>query len=125
VDDAEAPQLAARFGWTDQYQVLQASSDRRRAPQRLLAWVITGYAEGVLPAQAIATLRGISLEAGRGASACGVRRRRPSAAYWQMIAARLKRFLTKFLAAETTARWASITRVYEGTHQIRHMVMTQ
>ena len=30
-----APQLAARFGWTDQYQVLQASSDRRRAPQRL------------------------------------------------------------------------------------------
>src|ERR1700677_279008 len=31
------PQLAARFGWTDQYQVLQASSDQRRAPQRLLA----------------------------------------------------------------------------------------
>jgi hypothetical protein len=58
-----APQLAARFGWTDQYQVLQASSDRRRAPQRLLARAITGYAEGVLPAQAIATLRGISLEA--------------------------------------------------------------
>lgn len=58
-----APQLAARFGWTDQYQVLQASSDRRRAPQQLLARAITGYAEGVLPAQAIATLRGISLEA--------------------------------------------------------------
>ena len=58
-----APQLAARFGWTDQYQVLQASSDRRRAPQRLLARAITGYGEGVLPAQAIATLRGISLEA--------------------------------------------------------------
>jgi Zn-dependent peptidase ImmA (M78 family) len=58
-----APQLAARFGWTDQYQVLQASSDRRRAPQRLLARAITGYEEGVLPAQAIATLRGISLEA--------------------------------------------------------------
>jgi Zn-dependent peptidase ImmA (M78 family) len=57
-----APQLAARFGWTDQYQALQASSDRRRAPQRLLARAITGYAEGVLPAQAIATLRGISLE---------------------------------------------------------------
>lgn len=56
------PQLAARFGWTDQYQALQASSDRRRAPQRLLARAITGYAEGVLPAQAIATLRGISLE---------------------------------------------------------------
>ena len=58
-----APKLAARFGWADQYQVLQASSDRRRAPQRLLARAITGYAEGVLPAQAIATLRGISLEA--------------------------------------------------------------
>jgi hypothetical protein len=57
------PQLAARFGWADQYQVLQASSDRRRAPQRLLARAIAGYAEGVLPAQAIATLRGISVEA--------------------------------------------------------------
>lgn len=57
------PQLAARFGWVDQYQVLQASSDRRRAPQRLLARAIAGYVEGVLPAQAIATLRGISVEA--------------------------------------------------------------
>jgi hypothetical protein len=58
-----APQLAAKFGWTDQYEVLQASSDRRRAPQRLLARAITGYAEGVLSAQAIATLRGISQQA--------------------------------------------------------------
>lgn len=58
-----APRLAARFGWTDQYQLLQAGSDRRRAPQRLLAQAITGYAEGVLPAQAIARLRGISPEA--------------------------------------------------------------
>jgi len=58
-----APKLAARFGWTDQYQVLQASSDQRRAPQRLLARAITGYVEGVLPLQAIATLRGISPEA--------------------------------------------------------------
>jgi Zn-dependent peptidase ImmA (M78 family) len=58
-----APKLAARFGWTDQYQVLQAGSDRRRAPQRLLARAITGYVEGVLSAQAIATLRGITLEA--------------------------------------------------------------
>lgn len=57
------PQLAARFGWSDQYQALQADSDRRRAPQRLLARAIAGYAEGVLPAQAIATLRGMSLEA--------------------------------------------------------------
>lgn len=58
-----APRLAARFGWTDQYEVLQISSDRRRAPQRLLARAITGYAAGVLPAQAIATLRGITVEA--------------------------------------------------------------
>ncbi|MDR2985303.1 MAG: ImmA/IrrE family metallo-endopeptidase [Nocardiopsaceae bacterium] len=57
-----APQLAARFGWTDQYQVLRASSNRRRAPQRLLARAIAGYAAGVLSAQAIARLRGITLE---------------------------------------------------------------
>lgn len=56
-----APHLAARFGWSDQYQALQADSDRRRAPQRLLARAIAGYAEGVLPAQAIATLRGMPL----------------------------------------------------------------
>lgn len=57
-----APQLAARFGWSDQYQALQADSDRRRAPQRLLARAIAGYAQGVLPAQAIATLRGVPLD---------------------------------------------------------------
>lgn len=56
-----APQLAARFGWIDQYKALQADSDRRRAPQRLLARAIKGYTEGVLSAQAIATLRGVSL----------------------------------------------------------------
>jgi Zn-dependent peptidase ImmA (M78 family) len=56
-------QLAARFGWTDQYQMLQSGSDQRRAPQRLLARAITGYVEGVLPVQAIARLRGISPEA--------------------------------------------------------------
>lgn len=61
-----APQLAARFGWADQYHLLQANSDRRRAPQRLLARAITGYVEGVLPAQAIATLRGITLTAAVG-----------------------------------------------------------
>ncbi|HWE90437.1 MAG TPA: ImmA/IrrE family metallo-endopeptidase, partial [Pseudonocardiaceae bacterium] len=58
-----APQLAARFGWSDQYRALQTDSDQRRAPQRLLARAIKGYAEGALPAQAIATLRGITLEA--------------------------------------------------------------
>lgn len=57
-----APQLAARFGWSDQYHALQADSDQRRTPQRLLARAIAGYAEGVLPVQAIATLRGISLD---------------------------------------------------------------
>jgi len=55
--------LAIRFGWIDQYRALQADSDQRRAPQRLLARAIKGYAEGVIPAQAIATLRGIALEA--------------------------------------------------------------
>jgi len=57
------PQLATRFGWSDQYRALEADADQRRAPQRLLARAIRGYAEGVLPAQAIATLRGISAEA--------------------------------------------------------------
>ncbi|HEX2419684.1 MAG TPA: XRE family transcriptional regulator [Micromonosporaceae bacterium] len=56
------PRLAARFGWIDQYRALQADSNQRRAPQQLLARAIRGYAEGVLPAQAIATLRGITLE---------------------------------------------------------------
>lgn len=58
-----APRLAARFGWSDQYRALQADSDQRRAPQRLLARAIKGYAEGALSAQAIATLRGITVEA--------------------------------------------------------------
>ena len=56
------PRLAVRFGWSDQYDSLQADSDRRRAPQQLLARAIRGYAEGVLSAQAIATMRGIPLE---------------------------------------------------------------
>lgn len=60
-----APKLAARFGWIDQYETLQIDSDRRRAPQRLLARAITGYAEGVLGAQAIATLRGITVDAAK------------------------------------------------------------
>jgi Zn-dependent peptidase ImmA (M78 family) len=55
-------QLAVRFGWIDQYHALRAESDQRRAPQRLLARAIKGYADGVLAAQAIATLRGITLE---------------------------------------------------------------
>ena len=55
------PRLAVRFGWSDQYHALQADADQRRAPQRLLARAIRGYAEGVLSAQAIATMRGIAL----------------------------------------------------------------
>ena len=57
------PQLAVRYGWSDQYQALQADADRRRAPQRLLARSVRGYVEGVLPARAIATLRGIPADA--------------------------------------------------------------
>ncbi len=59
---ATAPQLAVRFGWSDQYHALQADSDQRRAPQRLLTRAIQGYAEGVVSAQTIATLRGITSE---------------------------------------------------------------
>ena len=57
-----APQLAVRFGWGDQYRTLQADSDQRRAPQRLLARAVQGYTEGVVSAQTIATLRGITAD---------------------------------------------------------------
>jgi Zn-dependent peptidase ImmA (M78 family) len=57
-----ALQLAVRFGWADQYNALRADSNQRRAPQQLLARAIRGYAEGVLSAQAIATLRGMAVE---------------------------------------------------------------
>ncbi|MDV6277939.1 ImmA/IrrE family metallo-endopeptidase [Rhodococcus erythropolis] len=53
------PQIAARFGWADQYESLQTQSDTRRAPQKLLARAIDGYIENVVPAQTLATLRGI------------------------------------------------------------------
>lgn len=55
------PQLAVRFGWSDQYLALQTEADQRRAPQKLLARAIRGYAEGLLSAQAIATLRGVAV----------------------------------------------------------------
>ncbi|AFR11113.1 ImmA/IrrE family metallo-endopeptidase [Nocardiopsis alba] len=54
------PQLATRFGWSDQYRALREESARRRAPQRLLGRAVNAYAEGVLSVQAIATLRGIT-----------------------------------------------------------------
>jgi len=44
-----APRLAVRFGWSDQYRALQADSNQRRAPQRLLARAVKGYAEGCSP----------------------------------------------------------------------------
>ncbi|MDA3629834.1 ImmA/IrrE family metallo-endopeptidase [Saccharopolyspora oryzae] len=59
------PQLATRFGWTDQYESLQNDSDRTRSPQRLLARTIAGYREGVVTAQSVATLRGITVDAAR------------------------------------------------------------
>jgi predicted HTH domain antitoxin len=54
------PQLAVRFGWSDQYGALQSETNQRRAPQRLLTRAIKGYAEGVVSVQTIATLRGIT-----------------------------------------------------------------
>ncbi|MFD4444551.1 ImmA/IrrE family metallo-endopeptidase [Nocardia sp. NPDC058519] len=53
--------LAARFGWSDQYQAIQAESNRRRAPQRLLARAIAGYLQNAVPVQTIATLRGLDV----------------------------------------------------------------
>lgn len=53
------PQLAARHGWGDQYKAWQAESRQTRAPRRLLARAVEGYAEGVLSVQAIARLRGM------------------------------------------------------------------
>ena len=55
-------QLAMQFGWKDQYESLQDGSNRSRAPQHLLARAISGYREGVVTAQAIATLKGDSVE---------------------------------------------------------------
>lgn len=52
------PALATKFGWRDYYAVLQLESNKVRAPQGLVARAICGYEEGVLNAQAIATLQG-------------------------------------------------------------------
>lgn len=56
------PRLATRFGWADQYQLWQNDSGRTRPPQRLLAKAIAGYATGIVSAQTVATVRGLSLE---------------------------------------------------------------
>ncbi len=57
------PQLATRYGWSDHYAALQDDSDRLRAPQSLVARAVRGYAEGILSAQVVATLRGVSVDA--------------------------------------------------------------
>ena len=56
------PQLATRHGWTDHYAALQDDSNRLRAPQGLVARAVAGYAEGMVTAQTIATLRGVTVE---------------------------------------------------------------
>lgn len=55
-------ELAVRFGWRDHYAGLQNESNQLRAPQRLVARAIAGYAAGVLSAQAVATLCGATEE---------------------------------------------------------------
>lgn len=57
------PQLATRYGWTDHYAALQDDSNRLRAPQGLVTRATTGYTEGIVTAQTIATLRGTTVEA--------------------------------------------------------------
>lgn len=54
--------LATRFGWSDYYAALQADASSIRPPQGLLARAVAGYVEGVVSAQAIATLRGVPVE---------------------------------------------------------------
>ncbi len=56
------PELATRFGWSDFYSALQDDSSRLRAPQGLVSRAIVGYEAGVVSAQTIATLRGVSAE---------------------------------------------------------------
>jgi Zn-dependent peptidase ImmA (M78 family) len=55
------PVLAARFGWTDQYQGLREESDRTRAPQRLLARATLAYTEQVVPVETLARLRDVKV----------------------------------------------------------------
>lgn len=56
------PTLAARYGWSDQYRVLQDESNRTRSPQRLVARAVEGYLAGVVSIQTLATLRGVSAQ---------------------------------------------------------------
>lgn len=51
--------LAARYGWIDQYNSMKANSSTRRSPQKLLARAVRGYREGVVGVRAIARLLAI------------------------------------------------------------------
>lgn len=55
------PYLASKYGWSDYYAALQDDSNRLRAPQNLVSRAIAGYSAGVVSAQTIATLRGVSV----------------------------------------------------------------
>lgn len=55
-------QLATRFGWSEQYRMLQDDADRARLPQRLLTRAIAGYQEGIVSAQTIAVLRNLTVQ---------------------------------------------------------------
>lgn len=59
------PELATRHGWRDHYDSLRVLSDRSRAPQKLLERATRGYSEGVVSAQTIATLRGVTAESAK------------------------------------------------------------
>lgn len=52
------PKIAARFGWLDHYEALQAQAHRPRAPQKLVSRLISGYIDNVVSAQTIATVLG-------------------------------------------------------------------
>lgn len=56
------PTLATRHGWKELYQALQTESDQPRAPRRLLARAVEGYEDGVISAQDMATLRGVTVD---------------------------------------------------------------
>lgn len=54
-----APQLATRFGWSNQYAIWQADAQAVRPPQRLLARANNGYTQGLVSVETIARLEDI------------------------------------------------------------------
>lgn len=57
--------LATRFGWSDFYAALQDETNRVRAPQKLVSRAVAGYEAGVISVEAMATLRGVSVDTAR------------------------------------------------------------